>query len=79
MLNAVKPFVDFYRIASFTPSALPRRNFRRFWRGLIHGWKAARRYKRLDVMNDKELARLGLDRASIGRHAFFGDAPSGRE
>lgn len=78
MLHAVKPFIDFYRIASSAPAADPDRDVRRFWRGLTLGWNAARRYRRLQLMSDRELERLGLDRASIGRHAFFGDEPFGQ-
>ena len=81
MLNAVRPFIDFYRVASFAASdpSRPdfRRSLRRMARSLSHGWHAASRYRRLELMSDEELARLGLDRASIARHAFFGDRPSG--
>lgn len=78
MLNAVKPFVDFYRVVSFSDSTPPKRTISRFLQTLTHGWRAAARYRRLEVMSDRELARLGLDRSSIGRHAFFSDLPFDR-
>lgn len=79
MLNAVRPFIVFYQTASFST---PRRKHglpRSVWRSLVHGWRAARRYRRLASMNDDQLKRLGLDRGSIGRLAFFGELPSDRE
>lgn len=79
MLNAVRPFIDFYRVASFSTSSPPNHNFRRFLQTLAHGWRAASRYRRLERMSDGELAERGLDRASIGRHAFFGEPPFGRD
>lgn len=79
MLHAVRPFIEFYRLASFSPTTPPRRDLQRAWRGIALGWQAAARYRRLSLMNNDELQRLGLDRASIGRHAFFGDPPFGRE
>ncbi|MGI9420201.1 MAG: hypothetical protein ACR2RA_20445 [Geminicoccaceae bacterium] len=78
MQNAVRPFIDFYRTASFSPTHPPKPVLRRVWRSLAHGWHAAGRYQRLSLMSNEELARLGLDRASIGRYAFFGDLPYGR-
>ena len=78
MLNAVRPFVDFYRVASFSTTHPPKPHVRRFWESISHGWRAAARYRRLSLMSNDELARLGLDRASIGRRAFFGEPPFGR-
>ena len=84
MLNSVRPFIDFYRVASFTASDPPKPDFQKSLRriarslSLTHGWQAASRYRRLELMSDEELTRLGLDRASIAWHAFFGDRPSGR-
>ncbi|MDH3658644.1 MAG: hypothetical protein OEU92_01235 [Alphaproteobacteria bacterium] len=78
MLNAVKPFIDFYRVASFAPAEPSPRGFWRAWQGIALGWQAAARYRRLAVMSDEELAQIGLDRASIGRHAYFGEPPFGR-
>lgn len=75
MLNAVKPFIDFYRLASFAPIE-PRENGpQRVWRAMRHGWQSAARYRRLASNSDDQLKRLGLDRGSIGRHAFFDDTP----
>ena len=79
MLNAVRPFIDFYRVASFSTSSPPQRGFHRLWQGIARGWLAARRYRRLQLMSDRELTALGLDRSSIGRHAFFGEPPFGRD
>lgn len=72
MLHAVKPFIDFYRVASFSPPDHDEGSGHRIWRGVSLGWNAARRYRRLASMSDDQLRRLGLDRASIGRYAFFG-------
>jgi hypothetical protein len=79
MLQVVRPFIEFYRIASFASSAPHDRDLGRFWRGLGLGWKAYKRCRRLSVLSDEELARLGLDRASIGHRSFFGDPPFGRQ
>ncbi|MEM8948057.1 MAG: hypothetical protein AAGA21_20670 [Pseudomonadota bacterium] len=79
MLNAVRPFIDFYRVASFSTSSPPSSGFQGLWRGVERGWLAARRYRRLQLMSDRELAVLGLDRGSIGRHAFFGEPPFDRD
>lgn len=79
MLNAVKPFMEFYRIASFASPLRAHGYPRRFWQGVILGWHAAYRYKRLSIMSNEELANRGLDRASISRHAFFGDGSFGRD
>ncbi|MEM7045118.1 MAG: hypothetical protein AAF543_20100 [Pseudomonadota bacterium] len=78
MQNAVRPFIDFYRVVSFSPTHPKKPAFRHLWRSLARGWQAARHYRRLELMSDEELARLGLDRETIGRHAFFGDPPHGR-
>ncbi len=77
MLQAVRPFIEFYRTASFGTPAPSHQNLSRLWHGLSLGWEAAKRYRRLSMMNDDQLARLGLDRATIGRCAFFGDPPFG--
>lgn len=72
MLHAVKPFIDFYRVASFSSPVHGDGSGHRIWRGVSLGWNAARRYRRLASLNDDQLRRIGLDRASIGRYAFFG-------
>ena len=38
---------------------------------LRHAWRAYIRYKRLAGISDEALAKRGLKRADIGRHAFF--------
>lgn len=77
MLHAVRPFVEFYRLVSFTTPAPRHHNLGRFWQGIRLGWNAAKRYRRLSSMNDDQLARHGLDRTTISRRAFFGDPPFG--
>lgn len=42
-------------------------------KALQHAWRAYIRYKRLGNLSDVALAKRGLKRADIGRHAFFGD------
>ncbi len=78
MLNAVRPFIDFYRVAPITASNPPSPGFRQICQALAHGWRSAARYRRLELKSDGELARMGLDRASIGHHAFFGEPPFDR-
>ena len=78
MASAARSFINIHREASFSASNPPTPVLRQFWQALAHGWRTAARYRRLELMNDKELARLGLDRTSIGRHAFFSEQPSGR-
>jgi hypothetical protein len=78
MLSAIRPYIDFYRTVSFTAPSHSPNGFRQIWRGLALGWHAASRYRRLSQMSNEELDRRGLDRASIGRHAYFGDPPYGR-
>ncbi|MGI9486592.1 MAG: hypothetical protein ACR2RF_12075 [Geminicoccaceae bacterium] len=78
MSRAAKPFINFHRVAPFSASNPPTPVLRRFCQALAHGWRTAARYRRLELMNDKELARLGIDRASIGRYAFFSEQPIGR-
>ena len=78
MLHAVRPFTRYYRMAPFSTSSPPSHGFRRICQALAHGWRTAARYRRLELMSDRELARLGLDRTSIGRHAFFGEQPFAR-
>ena len=73
MLHAVRPFIEFYSIASFATPAPHRRHVGRFWQGLRLGWMAARRYRQLSSLNDDQLAHRGLDRTTIGRRAFFDD------
>ena len=79
MLNAIRSFVDFRRIVSLASTSLPLGYHRRLWQGMSHGWQSASRYYRLSIMSNEELAGRGLDRASIGRHAFFADGPCGRD
>lgn len=78
MFQSVRPFVEFYRLAAFASPPLRVIDFARFCYGVNLGWEATKRYRRLSILNDDELARLGLDRTSIGRHAFFGGPPLGR-
>ena len=40
--------------------------------GMADGFGAYRRWQSLALMNDADLARLGLDRRDIARHAMFG-------
>jgi uncharacterized protein YjiS (DUF1127 family) len=48
------------------------------WHGLQDGLRAARTYERLSGMSDAELARRGLSREEILRHAMFGTPGDGR-
>lgn len=45
-----------------------------FLAGLADGWRAWRRYLELRAMGDAGLARLGLARGDIARHAVLGTA-----
>lgn len=79
MLNAVKPFVEVYRVTSFISLRRAMGCLRQAWQGITLGWSAASRYRRLSLMSNEELANRGLDRASISRHAFFGEGPIDRD
>ncbi|MEL6961924.1 MAG: hypothetical protein AAFO01_04160 [Pseudomonadota bacterium] len=78
MLQSIRPFIEFYRLASFASPPWRGVDVGRLRHGIMLGWEAAKRYRRLSIMNNDELAHLGLDRESIGRYAFFGDQPWGR-
>lgn len=46
--------------------------------GLAEGWRAWRRYRHLRAMGAADLARLGVARSDIARHAVFGATEAGR-
>ena len=78
MLKAVKPIIECRLVASFASFCRAHAHLRRFWQGMLLGWRAACRYKKLSIMSHEELASQGLCRASIGWHAFFCNRPVGR-
>ncbi len=43
-----------------------------FLGGMADGFRAYRRWQSLVLMSDADLARMGLDRRNIARHAMFG-------
>jgi uncharacterized protein YjiS (DUF1127 family) len=43
-----------------------------FLAGIGDGWRAWTRYRALSALGDGELARLGLSRGDIARHAVLG-------
>ncbi len=43
-----------------------------FLAGMADGFRAYRRWQRLVLMSDADLARMGLDRRGIAQHAMFG-------
>jgi hypothetical protein len=64
-------------IALVVPAARPWRRFadavRKTGLGIAEGFAAARRYERLAVLSDGELARRGLRREDVGWFALYGE------